>query len=138
MAVVPVINFSGECEAAIHYYEWVFDAKVDFIMRYSQADPADWKMPLTDAQKSYVYHAEMSICGQRFMFSDIVEFGLTKGNSFFAAVLFDSADAVRRAYERMREGSTLLVPLKSTTYSPAIANLVDKFGQRWGLMTERT
>ena len=64
MLITPVINMSGNCEEAIHYYEEVFSTKADFILHYSDAKPEDWKKPLTDEQKKYVYHAEMKIGNQ--------------------------------------------------------------------------
>jgi len=68
---------NGNCEEAIHYYENVFFTKADFVLHYSDADPNDWEMELTEEQKRYVYHCEMTICNQRFMFSDIITFPIT-------------------------------------------------------------
>ena len=72
---------AGNCEELIHYYEEVFSTKVDFILRYRDAKPEDWKKPLTEEQKQYVYHAEMKIGNQRFMFSDIIEFKIYNGKN---------------------------------------------------------
>ena len=77
--VTPVLNLAGNCEEAIHFYESAFDIKADLILHYSDAAKEDWKLPLTDIQKRYVYHAEMHIGKQRLMFSDIIEFELHKG-----------------------------------------------------------
>ena len=138
MLVTPVINMSGNCEEVIHYYEEVFSTKADFILRYSDAKPEDWKKPLTDEQKKYVYHAEMKIGNQRFMFSDIIEFEICNGNSFFIVVTFDTKEEVQEVYNTFLPGSKVLVPIHSTTYSSCTANLIDKYGIRWGLMTEQT
>ena len=138
MLITPVINLSGNCEEAIHYYEDVFSAKVDFILRYGDARPEDWNKPLTDEQKEYVYHAEMKIGAQRFMFSDIFEFEIRNGNSLFLVVTFDTKEEVQQVYNAFLPESTILVPIQSTTYSSCIANLVDRYGIRWGLMTEQT
>lgn len=43
-----------------------------------------------------------------------------------------------RAYEVLKEGCTIIYPVGSTTYSSCRVVLVDKFGFRWGLMTEQT
>jgi PhnB protein len=104
------------CEEAIRCYERVFS---------------------TEAQEDYVYHAEMTIPGQRFMFSDIIEFEVTAGISAFFVATFDAKEEVEAAYRAMLPVSRVLVPLRSATYSSAAANLVDKFGIRWGLMTEQ-
>ena len=137
MIFTPVINMSGQCEEAIHYYENVFSTRADFILHYSDADPADWQKPLSEAQKKFVYHAEMTIGGQRFMFSDIIEFDIIHGNNFFVVVTLDTREEVKRIHDLLLPGGRLLVPLHSTTYSSCTANLIDRYGIRWGLMTEQ-
>ncbi len=107
-------------------------------MRYSDANKRDWKIPLTDDQKNMVYHAEMFIGNQRVMFSDIIEFDLWKGTSLFLVITFEDAESVKKAYEILKEGNTIVYPMKSTTYSSCFVSLIDKFGFRWVLMTEQT
>jgi len=140
MAIItPTFNLQGQCEEAIKLYEKAFNAEIDFILRYTDADKRDFDVPLTDEQKKYVYHAEIHIGQQRIMFSDIVEFDhLTKSTSLFLTVTLDSADEVKKAYEIIKDGCTIIYPLQSTTYSSCFVSLVDKFGFRWGIMTEQT
>jgi len=138
LTVTPVFNFSGRCEEAMSLYEKAFGATTKFIMRYSDADTRDWQIPLTDDQKNMVYHAEMYIGNQRLMFSDIIEFDLSQGTSLFLTITFEDAESVKRVYEILKEGSTTVYPMTSTTYSSCIVSLIDKFGFRWGLMTEGT
>ncbi len=98
----------------------------------------DWDTPLTAEQANYVYHSELLIGEQRIMFSDIIEFDLVKSTSLFLNVVFDFADEVKKAYEVLKEGSTIVYPMKSTTYSSCFVSLIDRFGFRWVLMTEQT
>ncbi len=137
--VTPSFNFNGRCAEAISLYEKAFGATTKFILRYSEADERDWQEPLTDEQKNRIYHAEVYIGDQRLLFSDIInQYELVKGNSLFLAITFEDAESVIRAYEVLREGSTLVYPMKRTTYSSCIVSLVDKFGIRWVLLTEQT
>jgi PhnB protein len=136
--VTPCINFAGQCEEAVALYERAFGAITKFVMRYSDADRRDWDRPLTDDQKKMVYHAEMFVGSQRIMLADIIEFDLSKGTSVFLTVTFEDAASVKRAYEVLKEGSTIVYPMVSTTYSSCFASLIDKFGVRWALMTEQT
>jgi PhnB protein len=136
--VTPCINFAGQCEEAMALYEKAFGATTKFMMRYSDADKRDWNKPLTDDQKKMIYHAEMLIGTQRIMFADIIEFDLPKGTSVFLTITFEDAASVKRAYEVLKEGSTIVYPMVSTTYSSCFVSLIDKFGIRWALMTEQT
>ncbi len=138
VTVTPSFNLDGHCMEAIALYEKAFGATTKLIMRYSDADEKDWSFPLTDEQKNMVYHAEMLIGNQRVFFSDIIEFDLSKGISLFLAIIFEDAGSVKRAYEVLKDGSTIVYPMKSTTYSSCFVSLVDKFGFRWVLMTEQT
>jgi len=136
--VTPSFNLNGQCEEAIALYEKAFGATTKYIMHYSDADEKDWKLPLTDEQKNMVYHSEMMIGNQRVFFSDIIEFDLSQGISLFLAIIFEDAESVKKAYDVLKEGSTIIYPMKSTTYSSCFVSLVDKFGFRWVLMTEQT
>jgi PhnB protein len=136
--VTPNINLAGQCEEAMALYEKAFGATTKFIIRYSDADERDWDRPLTDDQKKMVYHAQMFIGTQRIMFADIIEFDLSKGTSLSLTITFEDAASVKEAYEVLKEGSTIIYPMKSTTYSSCFVSLIDKFGIRWALMTEQT
>lgn len=135
--VTPCVNLNGRCEEAIDLYEKAFGARTDFIMRYSQADERDWNAPLTDEQKNMVYHAEVYIGNQRIMFSDIIDVDFTQGTSQFFTLTFEDVDSVKKAYEIIKDGSTIIFPIVNTTYSSCFVSLIDKFGLRWGLMTEQ-
>ena len=138
ITVTPTFNFCGRCEEAIALYEKAFGATTRYIMRYSDADTRDWNLPMNDEQKNLVYHSEMIIGDQRVFLSDIIEFDLTKGISLFLAITFEDATCVKKAYDVLKEGSTIVYPMKSTTYSSCFVSLIDKFGFRWVLMTEQT
>ena len=57
-------------------------------------------------------------CGQRFM--------------------YDTKEEVQRAYEIMKDGSKTIYKMEATPYSSCRVVFVDKFGIRWGIMTEQT
>ena len=131
-------NFNGRCEEAINLYQNAFDAKVTCLLRYSDADKRDWNKELTSEQANYIYHAELLIGTQRIMMCDNMEVDLVKSTALSLTVTFDTKEEVLKAYELLKEGSTILNPVHSTTYSSCIVVLLDKFGFRWGLMTEQT
>ena len=57
-------------------------------------------------QCGYVYHAEMKIGNQRFMFSDTIELEIYSGNSLFIVVTFDTKEEVQAIYNAFLPGST--------------------------------
>ncbi len=138
MIVTPTLHFQGRCEEAICLYQKAFDLKISHILHYSDADKHDWNIELSEEQKKFVYHSEGYIGGQRFMLADEMEQEYSKATSIFLTITFDTAKEVKQAYRILSEEGTIIYPLRSTTYSSCVGSLIDKFGFRWGLMTEQT
>jgi PhnB protein len=136
--ITPNFNFAGRCEEAIALYQKAFGAKIGCLLRYSDADKADWDRELTPEQKKYVYHAELFIGGQRIMMCDNLDVPFQKSTALSLTVTFDTKEEVIKAYDVLREGSETIYPVHSTTYSSCEVVFIDRFGFRWGLMTEQT
>ena len=134
--VTPNYHFSGDCEAALRLYEKAFNGKLTGLLRYGEADPEDMSTTgFTEAQKNRIYHAEMMIGDQRFMFSDSLD-EIPVGQNVSIVLIFDTSDEVIAAYDALVEGASIIHPMQHTTYSSCFVSLVDKFGMRWELMTE--
>lgn len=139
MAIItPNFNFGGRCEEAIVLYQKAFDAKVGCLLRYSDANKSDWDKKLTTEQENYIYHAELFIGDQRIMMCDNMDVNLVKGTALSLTVTFDTKDEVKQAYEVLQEDSETIYQIQSTSYSSCMVVFMDKFGFRWGLMTEQT
>ena len=136
--VIPNFNFAGQCEEAIRLYQQAFRAEILYLMRYADANPEDFHRELTEAQKQFVYHAELVVDGQRIMMADHLDLPFDPGTSLFLTVTRNTKEEVLQAFELMREGCTMIYPPRSTTYSSCIVVFVDRFGFRWGIMTEQT
>jgi PhnB protein len=136
MLITPTLHFHGQCEEAIALYGQAFNLRTSFILRYSDAEQRDWDIPLTEKQQRYVYHSEGYIGEQRIMLADEIEPDPTGSRSLFLTVTFETADQVKQAYGVLTEEGSIIQPLRSTTYSSCMASVTDKFGFRWGLMTE--
>ena len=139
MAIItPNFNFVGRCEEAIVLYQKAFNAKVGCLLRYSDANKDDWDKKLTPEQENYIYHAELFIGDQRIMMCDNMDVNLVKSTALSLTVTFDTKDEVKQAYEVLQEDSETVYHMQSTTYSSCMVVFIDKFGFRWGLMTEQT
>ena len=136
--IIPNFNLAGRCEEAIELYQKAFHAKVGCLLRYSDANKSDWDKKLTPEQEKYIYHAELFIGGQRVMMCDNLDVEFRKSTALSLVVTFDTKEEVKQAYEILCEGSETIYPMQSTTYSSCFVAFVDRFGFRWGLMTEQT
>jgi len=137
MHVVPTLNFAGYCREAIHLYEKAFSGKITYLISYRDAgDPA--YEHLTEEQKDWIYHAELMLGDQRIIMSDHADLTFSVCYQNFLTVMYDTKEEVQRAYAIMKEGSTTIYPMEATPYSSCRVVFVDKYGIRWGIMTEQT
>lgn len=136
--ITPNFNFDGRCEEALNLYEKAFNAEIGCLLRYSEAKKEDFDREISDEEKRYIYHAELFLGNQRIMMCDNLDVPFATSFSLSLTVTFDTKEEVEQAYDVLKEGSTTIYPLQSTTYSSCMVVFVDKFGFRWGLMTEQS
>lgn len=136
MIVTPNFHFKGNCIEAIEFYKQVFKITVLCLYKEKDADPKDY---ISDASSvEQVYHAEVLLGNTRLMMSDSPkEESPTEGHPLSLVVTYDTSDEVKKIYELLKSGATILSPIQSTTYSSCFVSLIDKFGMRWELMTEQ-
>lgn len=138
MQIVPTLNFGGNCRDALHMYEKAFHGKINCLITYGQADDPAYNPLLKENQKEYIYHSELALDDQRIIMSDHVDIEFQTCYSNFLTIMLDTKEEVRQAYEVMKEGSKTIYPMGATPYSSCRVVFVDKFGIRWGIMTEQT
>ena len=138
MKITPTLNFGGTCREAIHLYEKAFYGKIACLITYREANDPAYMPLLDDEQKEYIYHAELLLGDQRIIMSDHVDIEFSVCYSNFLTIMYDTKEEVQHAYEIMREGSTTIYKMEATPYSSCRVVFVDKFGIRWGIMTEQT
>lgn len=137
MEIVPTLNFADGCREAIHLYEKAFGGKINCLLSYREADDPAYDPLLTEDQKDYIYHAELLLGDIRIIMSDHVDIDFTTCYTNFLTVMYDTKEEVERAYEVLREGSQTIYPIQETPYSTCRVVFVDKFGIRWGIITEK-
>ena len=139
MQIVPTLNLGGNCREAIHMYEKAFNGKINCLITYGEANDPEYAL-LKENQKDYIYHSELVLGDQRIIMSDLVdgdiEFQICYSN--FLTVMLDTKEEVQQAYEIMKEGSKTIYQMEATPYSSCRVVFIDKFGIRWGIMTEQT
>ena len=138
MKITPTLNFGGTCREAIQMYERAFGGKINCLITYREANDPEYMPLLNENQKDYIYHAELMLGNQRIIMSDHVDIEFQTCYSNFLTIMYDTKEEVQRAYEIMKEGSKTIYKMEATPYSSCRVVFVDKFGIRWGIMTEQT
>lgn len=138
MKITPTLNFGGQCREAIRLYAKAFGGQIACLISYRDANDPAYMPLLTEAQKDWIYHAELMLDGQRIIMSDHADIEFQTCYSNFLTIMYDTKEEVQQAYAVLQEGSTAIYPMAATPYSSCRVVFVDKFGIRWGIMTEQT
>ena len=138
MKITPTLNFGGQCREAIHLYARAFQGHIACLISYRDANDPAYMPLLTEEQKDWVYHAELHLDGHRIIMSDHADIAFQTCYSNFLTIMYDTKEEVQTAYAVLKEGSTTIYPMEATPYSSCRVVFVDRFGIRWGIMTEQT
>jgi PhnB protein len=136
MNVQPYLFFDGKCEEALEFYKSAIGAKVDMMMRFSEAPekPPEGSMPPGSDKK--IMHAAFKVGDTQIMASDghcagkpsFQGFGLTlnAANDAEAAKLFGAVG----------KGGQVQQPLTKTFFASSFGMVTDRFGVMWMVIAE--
>lgn len=131
--ISPTIQFPGNCNEAITFYEEVFDT-TDKQMDFFRNAPHNPGFSVTDDMKDLVMHGSITICGTSFNFSDSQEKTIA-GNMICFNVFLQSADEVSSAFEKLKKGGKVIIELGPQFFSNMYGSVVDRFGIKWQLIS---
>jgi len=131
------LAFNGNCAEAIALYEKAFSIKVEGIMRWKDAPPED-DSPLPAGTKDYIMHTWLKLgndsIGNIGMHDKISGEPCNFGDNVFIHVSLDSADAVRAAFDVLKEGGVVGNAPHAEFFTECICDVKDKFGVNWFIM----
>jgi PhnB protein len=130
-----MIKFTaGDCEAAIEQYKKAFGCDIPVFLRFSDAKEYEGKLK-NEEEYEFVYHAQMVLGKQRYLLCDNLFDDLPYGHSMYLVATFSRDDDVKKAFEVMSDGATIISPLAKNDISSCCGTLIDRFGVKWDLMT---
>lgn len=120
------LMFDGKAEEAMNLYTTVFEkSEIISIARYGENEAG---------AEGTVLQAVFSINGQEFMCMDSsVKHDFTFTPSMSLYVTFETVKEVDRAFERLSQGGTILMPLAAYPFSKRFGWLTDPYGVSWQL-----
>jgi PhnB protein len=127
------LNFPGNTEEALHYYEKVFGTKIIAMTTFGDA-PFVKNVP--DFGKKKIVHAQLPITESvHLMASDNVE-GLSPvpfkaGNNFNISIVAKDKAEADHAFELLSAGGKVNMPLANAPWGPYFGMCTDRFGVQW-------
>jgi len=126
--ISPYLTFNGNCEAAIKHYVDVLGAKVEMMMRNSEAPP---EMPSAPEHKDKIMHVRFSIGSGVLMASDAPpEYFRTPQGISVSLQISDVAEAERK-FNALLAGGSITMPFGKTFWAKGFGMGVDRFGIPW-------
>ena len=125
----PYLFFDSNCEEAFRHYEKVLGAKIELMLRNSDA-PAE--MPYAPERKDKIMHGRLSIDGDVLMASDAPpEHYQGKPHGFSVSLTLSDPAEAERKFAALLEGGSINMPFTTTFFSKGFGMGVDKFGVPW-------
>ncbi|PWA06017.1 VOC family protein [Pueribacillus theae] len=141
MKAIAYLQFDGQAEEALTFYEKAFQATSVKKVRFG-AFGQDPNAPLTEEEQNMIMESRIEFSGNILMVSDVlpsmqaVTGEVTKGNTVLISIIDADPEMNKQIFERLSEGGTVIMPLSSTPWSASFGMLVDKFGVMWKFNSE--
>ncbi len=133
MPINAYVYFDGQCEAAFKTYAKVLGGKIEVLLRYGDAPPAQ---PVNGGA-DLIMHARLLVEGGCLMGSDYPPGRSQKPGGY--RVNFATADPAEaeRIFAALAEGGSVSWPLAETFFASKFGMLEDRFGTSWMINCEK-
>jgi PhnB protein len=131
MKLYTQLNFGGDCEEALRFYEKHLGGRVTAMMNQSEAPGAP-----SGAGKAII-HARMDIGDTVLIANDVPGTVFQKMRSVYLYLSVDSDKEAERIHKLLSEGGEIYMPMEETFYATRFSMLRDRFGVSWTIIHER-
>ena len=132
--ITPYLTFNGNCKEALAFYRSVFPCGEPSVLPYGDYMPEGSPTP-PELLRSWVMHAEMTVCGTNIWFADSAQSPGNSGLITLSAIVPTEGEALA-IYDALCAGGTVTLPPTVTFYSVFHAVVRDRFGVPWQIVAE--
>ena len=134
MKVQPYVFFDGKCDEALQFYQRALGAKVNALMRFSEAPDQSQIKP---ENKNKVMHAAVQIGETEILVSDGYCLGAPAFQGFALTIHAANSAEALKLFTAIAEGGKIQMPLDKTFFAAKFGIAVDKFGVNWMVITDK-
>lgn len=126
--IIPYLNFEGNCEEALNFYQSVFGGRVEIQTRYDNP-----QMEAPENYKNKVLHGRLYFGNLAIYASDIFPGKKAAKNSGDVQLSLDVADIEtgKKIFDQLAEGGKVGLAFEKQFWGQWHGNLIDKYGIRW-------
>lgn len=134
--IVPYLVTNGNGQDAVKFYQHALGAEVVSFQTFGDM-PENPEYPTPDEAKDRVLNAQLKIGNSRLMLSDTFPGQPYQlGSQVTIAVIVSEAEKAKELFDKLQENGKVTMALQETFWSPAYAQVTDKFGVEWQISTE--
>ncbi len=131
MKLIPYLNFAGNTEEALNYYQKVFNGAVHDLNRFGDMFPPETNY------KDKIMHARLEFGGNMLMFSDgMPGTPVDHGNGIYLSIGLNDEARARSIFDQLGEGGKITMPLEVQFWGALFGQVMDKFGVSWMINCE--
>ena len=131
MSLSVHVTYSGQCEAALRFYERCLDGtfKTSLTMTRYGETPIASQMP--DDWRDKIVHASIKIGHVTLAGADVLPKDYEAPRGFYLLLDIDDASHAERVFHALAEQGTVTMPLQETFWARRFGALTDQFGVPW-------
>jgi PhnB protein len=134
MKLTTYLNYGGNCEAALRFYEAHLGGKIVAMSTHGDMPGAK---NLTPEQAKAIMHARIMIGDTLIMASDAPADRFQPMRSVYLALSVDSNEEAERLYALLSDGAEIFMKMEEQFFAHRFAMLRDKFGTSWMIIHEK-
>jgi PhnB protein len=134
MRLNTFLNYGGNCEQALRFYEQHLGGKITMLMRRAEQPEQPVKWP---GWETSIQYALMEIGGTELMASDVPPDRFQPMRSVYLSLTVDTPADAERIWRLLTDGGQILMPMAETFFATRFGQVRDKFGTSWMVMAMR-
>jgi PhnB protein len=125
------LNFGGNCEQALRFYEQHLGGKVLMMMRRSEQpdQPITWP-----GWEQTIQYAIMELGETQLMASDVDPGRFQPMRSVYLTLTVDGAAEAERIWALLSDGGQIFMKMEETFFATRFGQLRDRFGTSWMIL----
>src|SRR5450755_2404635 len=134
MQLNPYLNFNGNCEAALKFYEKCLGGKIAFKTTYGES-PMAKETP--KERLNHILHARLMVGDNVLMVSDCPPDRYDEPKGISVSLNIDTPKEAERIFAALSEKATVCMPIQETFWAQRFGMLTDQFGIPWMINCEK-
>ena len=131
MQLRTFLNYGGNCERALRFYEQQLGGRITMLMRRSEQpeQPATWP-----GWQDSIQYAIMDLGDTQLMASDVPPDRFQPMRSVYLSLTVESVAEAERVWALLSDGGEIYMPMAETFFAQRFGQLRDQFGTSWMVM----